>query len=937
MNPSNVMRTVQRNFNALGVVVSLACLAACHDDGADTQLSPNGDGTTCVESTQKAEACGLNNEGVQLYMCHDNVWQKEGACVDPDTCKDGDTRRKECGLNADATQNQLCENGVWINDGTCDDTAACRNGVEHLLTCGRNGNGVQKVRCDAGQWTNINTCDDDPKDVCVNGDTWAKLCGLNDRGQQPLVCENGAWVEDGACVSDDECTDDVEEEVTCGLHDRGTLTRVCLIGMWENRTTCSDPDACLLNDDSNLRCQGHAIEALTFRFHIDQFWPAQVLNSSAPPEFTHVKPENFRLTNAQGLPVVFGEVLESTSGPRIQSLTALYVQGEDGRKYEVLRGHYHYRVQDDDGSLLQEGWLRVIDDYDINKQFDVRGYAITTTLTSDGTPRDVELRDDEQQPFNEVYEFQDDMIARKGYILLSNILVQHHIPSSADGYVGDYRYVYSPDAFARSFTLADQIALTVDFEVPAGAKFSASTKEQVFGGLPHYFPFSPYDVEYDADASDENVDLYHVTVREKQPFHVVVSSPGNIKVTRGQKFNTQADVPETPIEIVLKPTTPSDYGRLEFIEGEMYTNADKDHEIRLFKESTGAQDFYLDRMRVWQMMPRVVGDFVYTMNYFVEPDFHWTLYGDDTVDITEIGSPGRERLLIEARNDGVSVLTLSYDPGYLYNIDKAIDGNSTIEESFFPGIEPQNLNTTIIQVGEQNIDRIDPNFEIDVTQTWYFIRSINGELKEEHAWVTFAPTADTELVACVHEPLWYTDWDDQDAWHCADTRDAQGAFTLPLYEGQNILRLQSENSTMFRVLMAKGLDVSTEDISDASNPHGLKVIFDGLRIPIQKLSGIYNPGFPNGIWLEFDVDGFDPFVAGLGRQYTFIIDANFIEIYPDAPGEVEIRNGRIHSNVLGSAVGAHRHLTPGGTMPNLNASGGRGWYSHIPDFTVNVP
>lgn len=926
------------NVRSVAMALGFLALSACGDDDKNLDAEPSFN--VCAENEVKTESCGENDTGLQTLRCQDDGWVEDGECVDPDICQNGTERNIDCGLNLKGTRAEICENGRWAQDGVCEDPDLCKNDTEHIVSCGRNGNGTQKMQCVDGAWENVDTCQDDPEEVCVNGDTWSKLCGPNDRGQQSLICEDGAWVEDGECQNDDVCEDESTQHVACGLHDRGVILQRCILGEWENEGSCEDPDACLLGETDNLRCKGQRIESLSFEFAIDQFWSSQILNSAEPPEFSHVDPSDFYLSNQNGLPVVFSEPEASETGPLTQTIVAQHILGEDGRKYEILPGDYHYRVEDD-GEVLQEGWLRLVDNLDINKEFEVYGYGISALDDSEGTPREMDLLNDEGEALTPVDVAAFDGRRRQGYILLSNLLFQHDIQPNADGLIGDYRYIFSPAPALRNFLIGEDNALAVQFSVPHGASFSASTKEAVFNGLPHYFRFSPYVVQYEKDASDENVDIYTVNARENQPFHVIVRSEGKVQVTRGQRFASADDVPDTPIEITLEDIEEEDFGRLEFIEGEMYTNADETHEIRLFKEATGAQDFYLDKMRVWQMMPRVNGDFVYTMNYFIEPQFHWELHGDDNVRIKEVGAPGRERLHILAEKDGVSVLTQTYDPAYLYNIDRAIDGNSDIEESFFPGIEPQNLNTTILQVGEMNEDNIDPNISFDVSETWYFIRSFDGEDQDDRAYLVFDPQADTDLEACVHKPLWMSEWEDEDAWHCEGARDPDDdTFTLPLYEGQNIIRLQSENSTLYRVAMAKGLDITTEDISDAEDPDkefGVRLTFEGLRVPIQKLSGIYNPGFPNGIWLEFDVDGFEKPLTGNGQQYVFIRQANFVDLYVEAPGEYVLENGRIHSNVLGSSFGSHRHLTLGGTMPNLNAGGGSDYYSSMPDIVVSVP
>ena len=116
----------------------------------------------------------------------------------------------------------------------------------------------------------------------------------------------------------------------------------------------------------------------------------------------------------------------------------------------------------------------------------------------------------------------------------------------------------------------------------------------------------------------------------------------------------------------------------------------------------------------------------------------------------------------------------------------------------------------------------------------------------------------------------------------------------------------------------------------------VSVSFEGLKQPVQKMTAIYNPGFPSTVWVQYNTSA-GSLVQSQGVQYSVIVD-NTIEFIAEEPGEFKLVNGCIHSGHLGSPLDTHREIPEEGLPPNFNASAGTNspYFSTLPDITIQV-
>lgn len=157
----------------------------------------------------KGNTCGLNGRGYIKLTCSRQEWVP-GDCQDPDECEDEKTADLPCGLNNEGVETYVCVLGKWEVSQECDASDICSNGDTKDFVCGINGKGTQEATCEGGKWVNTGECQD--PDICSNNTTKeGGACGFNDNGTGTFTCTNGQW-ELAACDDPDECKNGEEVE-----------------------------------------------------------------------------------------------------------------------------------------------------------------------------------------------------------------------------------------------------------------------------------------------------------------------------------------------------------------------------------------------------------------------------------------------------------------------------------------------------------------------------------------------------------------------------------------------------------------------------------------------------------------------------------------------------------------------------------------------------
>ncbi len=515
----------------------------------------------------------------------------------------------------------------------------------------------------------------------------------------------------------------------------------------------------------------------------------------------------------------------------------------------------------------------------------------------------------------------------------------------------------SGSAWAGEYIVADFIRpekASYRIRVPKGLKnikMYAQNKKA-------YYPFEDYNVasqnllsDIKRESLDENYDVYTFKGPKSGGAYGYssmlligggegtdyVKSMGGLLLEAG-KGDEYANVDFLPRKKGEAPSGEAQGYAAKFLKNDIYTNI-KDE--GMYRALAPGEEVELNTFRVTQGTGSDVG------NTILEPDKHYKVMYGDTVSVSGTkGSDGREWVDIKASNSkkGVSIVAITYDEtGRLwYNTS-----NGKTEESVAPAIDPANTGIAIYDVGGSGLE-IDPNIKVRKYDTIYFPKSITGpsgrklggkEFKE----FTFEPKAASGIASVeYHRPIQTKDDYNNNAFFADDTwekADANGSkYTVKLRDGRNIIRIRDNNGGVrYFTLRARAINVKTKNLSNEGKVikkgDKIRVTFSDLDLPLQKLSAIYNPGFPDTTYLMGKLNGKD--IIGPKTQYD-IVNNNYFEFEAGDGDEIKLSGIRIHSGHFGSALDAHCEVDKNGLPPNLNAAGNDGIYCYFDDVSLPV-
>ena len=182
--------------------------------------------------------------------------------------------------------------------------------------------------------------------------------------------------------------------------------------------------------------------------------------------------------------------------------------------------------------------------------------------------------------------------------------------------------------------------------------------------------------------------------------------------------------------------------------------------------------------RAWQAVVSTTG------NYYVDPDFHYTVVEGDSIQVREDG-----RVL--AKKKGVSVVQITYD-ALEYNTEKS-NLRDENELMVYSAIWPERTGVLVFNVGDSNTDNINTNIGLTEYDTVYYAKTINGKNKDTYAEYSFTPKANGNITVRVQKPLekdWNSGWETYNA-------EKDGSYKIKLYAGPNIVEVRTENSAKY--------------------------------------------------------------------------------------------------------------------------------------------
>ncbi len=331
--------------------------------------------------------------------------------------------------------------------------------------------------------------------------------------------------------------------------------------------------------------------------------------------------------------------------------------------------------------------------------------------------------------------------------------------------------------------------------------------------------------------------------------------------------------------------------------------------------------------RTWQAVNNI-GD-----NYYVDPDFHYTVVSGDSVSVRDDGR-------VVASKSGVSVVQVTYDAlEYEAIAGSPVDDNGLM---VYSAIWPERTGVLVFNVGDSNEANISTGIDLTEYDTVYFAKTVNGESRDGYAEYSFTPTADQPISSVrVQKPL-QSSW--EDGWESYSAGE-DGSYTVKLYEGPNIVEVKAGDSAQYHVVYAAGLDITIENAAITDREYlavgdTAVVTLGGLTMPMPKLGAVYNPGYPSTTYIEYDADGTT--VEGAHCQWQ-LGTANTVKIELTEKGVLKLTDGKVHSSSIGEVPTEHQRLTKEGMASKYSTYGGgitpttfNGYLCKLPDIEITV-
>jgi hypothetical protein len=515
----------------------------------------------------------------------------------------------------------------------------------------------------------------------------------------------------------------------------------------------------------------------------------------------------------------------------------------------------------------------------------------------------------------------------------------------AEGLLPTFNYANTVTAATSNAGTAIPAGRVYSLIAPQGASIYVGGKrgaiQQASGGT-HYVAFT--EMPCDSVRSEGEKQRWYYTLGNNCTYNYRVSQPG--KLTNAGKFRLTADIAPLEVTQAMLDVAASTYINHNTADNTAANVADILMNINGYghlKMKSGATH-QLIHLRSWQLTDNS------TNNYFLEPDYHYTVVdvnGNPSDAVVEIGD---DRIL-RAKGQGTAIVQVTYDA-----IDvRQYDGTSTeTSPSYYYGnlwsaIWPENTGTFVVTVDELEDTGISRNMNIQEEvredgknigidtehDVLYYPASQNGYVytfkPEGVATVAVArPTLETNISR-------YTGFENV-------AKNADDSYTLLLTFGRNIIRLTSASgASEYQVISAKPV---TYEVKNVSNPaeqiqpgDEVLVQFNGFYHPANKLAGLYNMsayitynGTPNGTSLILSPNQYQFAGTPSAQAVKVTIPSDW-----DTSQPFELTKGALQVNGYGSMIGKHRSISPiGGINPNFTAVVHVDYFGSIPDVSIPV-
>jgi len=480
--------------------------------------------------------------------------------------------------------------------------------------------------------------------------------------------------------------------------------------------------------------------------------------------------------------------------------------------------------------------------------------------------------------------------------------------------------------------------------VPAEATFFLGTK------VAHFVKFKEVAPQ---NISTEGANkVYTFKLADKQQYNYRVSQTG--KYTQAGIFTMSGDETKRPTLVF----TDEDLSAKDpkFIDhdvtsnggynvGDLFLNINPSGHLKL---AHVGDTYDILPMRNWQLVNSI------TANYFMDPDYHFTvvnLNGQADNSVVKV-----ENELLTAVGTGTAIVLVSYDALHVNEYSGATK-KDFVGGADWSAIWPENTGVFVVTVGEQAED-ITPNITINeeyLTQakgvdTKLSMENLDAEFDvlyyldtEDGFDYTFSPegaaTVTLARPTIGENTASYTGFSAQGV-----TNNGDGSYTLHLTMGRNIVCLtDAAGKSVYQVITAKPchreIKVGDDVVTIVKPGDVVTVQYSGLYHPAGKLAGIHN--FSAGVSYKEATNGITVTDAKK-NQYMMASNAAAQAVSFTVPEdwqmeELSLYNGVLAISGFGDPVGNHRATSKvTGRAPNFTAISQSAVFGQLPEVSLRV-
>jgi len=384
---------------------------------------------------------------------------------------------------------------------------------------------------------------------------------------------------------------------------------------------------------------------------------------------------------------------------------------------------------------------------------------------------------------------------------------------------------------------------------------------------------------------------------------------------------------------------------LKYNVGNILVNVNERGHLRLKKNETKN----LLAQRDWQLTNNS------TDNYFIEPDYHYTIVNLDGTPITidNADTTTDPWATLHANSKGTALVLVNYDAIHLTQWTSA-----GVESDYLGGADwgacwPENTAVFVVTVDDEE-SSAEPNMlindNLNEAKNKLAYKNVDAEHDvfyyldtEEGANYTFTPKGVSAVE--IAYPTILTNTVSYNKGFNTVTANEDGSYTLLLKFGRNIVKMtDASGAVIYQVLTAKPVH---REISNVSCPGAttymagekISIQYSGLYHPANKMAGIYNMsayitynGVPTGTDLILGSNQYQFAGTPSAQAVTMTIPADWdVQNKPN----FEMTEGVLQVTGYGDPIGNHRNINRGaGRSPNFTAIAHKTYFGQVPDVSI---